>query len=503
MSRVLDVVKDQSLTYHQQVLELANAAIDSQKVLDYGDAGEALAKEGVICTMFEGEVPFRPRYVVPNYQKLIDEGCKFLELAPPTNIWEATNALLIFYKHVPSVTSFPVYLGNLDTLLQPFVKDEAEAYMAIKLFLQHIDRTLTNSFVHANIGPVDTPAGRIILKATKELQCSIPNITLKYEEGVTSEEFMELAADVALATAKPSFADHAKNKEAFGTDQYALVSCYNGFHIGGGGYTLVRLVLANLAKKASSVEDFLENQLPAAAKETLHVIDVRSDFVRNESTFFKSNFLVKEGFVSPDLFAGMFGVVGLAEAVNTLLHKTEPSERYGHGEEANKLGLTIIERLSEIVKAHHCKDVVCFDGNHFLHAQVGLDTDEGFSPGCRIPVGEEPDLMDHILQSAPYHKYFFNGIGDIFVFEETYQKHPEALVRIIKGAFDNGIRYFSAYGAGGDVIRVTGYLAKRSEVERLERGEAVVNNAAVFAKGAKNNGGAFDRKERGYVDGDK
>lgn len=500
MSQVMETIKDKTLTYHQQILALAAYAENSEQVLNYGKKADELIKDKVICTMFEGEIPYRPRYVVPNYQKLMTDGCKFLELNPPQNIWEATNALLIFYKHVPSITSFPVYLGNIDTLLQPYVKEEEEAYLAIKLFLQHIDRTLTNSFVHANIGPEDTVAGRLILKATEELQCSIPNITLKYQEGVTTDEFMKLSAQVALSTAKPSFADHKQYVNDFGTDQYAIVSCYNGFQIGGGGYTLVRLVLSNLAKQATSVEDFMERLLPMGAEETLRVIDERSRFVREESTFFTSNFLVKEGFVNPDLFAGMLGVVGLAEAVNLLLHKSEASERFGRGEEANALGLKIIERLSELSKEHHCPYVKYRGGNHFLHAQVGLDSDEDFSPGCRIPVGEEPELMEHILQSAPFHKYFFNGIGDIFVFEETYQKHPEALIRIVKGAFEKGLHYFSAYGTGGDVIRVTGYLAKRSEVERLEKGEAVVNNAAIFAKGAKNNGGAFDRKERRYTD---
>lgn len=47
------------------------------------------------------------------------------------------------------------------------------------------------------------------------------------------------------------------------------------------------------------------------------------------------------------------------------------------------------------------------------------------------------------------------------------------------------MRYFSAYGSGSDVVRVTGYLAKRSEIEKLEKGEAVVNNATVFAMGQK------------------
>lgn len=269
MSQVMDVIKDESLTYHQQILSLAAISANSETVLNYSDAAKGLMEEQIICTMFEGEIPYRPRYIIPDYEKLMREGCQFLELSPATNIWEATNNLLIFYKHVPSITSFPVYLGNLDTLLEPFVKEESEAYLAIKLFLQHIDRTLTDSFVHANIGPEDTLAGRLILKATKELACSMPNITLKYDVEKTGDEFAALAAEVALATAKPSFAKHTQYLIDYGTKNYAIASCYNGFHIGGGGYTLVRLVLANLAKKASSVEEFLDKLLPMAAEETL------------------------------------------------------------------------------------------------------------------------------------------------------------------------------------------------------------------------------------------
>ena len=131
-----------------------------------------------------------------------------------------------------------------------------------------------------------------------------------------------------------------------------------------------------------------------------------------------------------------------------------------------------------------------------LHAQVGIDSDTGISPGCRIPVGEEPKLFEHILQSAPYHKYFFNGIGDIFVFEDTYKNNPEAIVNVIDGAFNSGIRYTSVYSDSCDVVRVTGYLVKKSEVAELESGKAVKNNATVFGMNAKNGAKAFDRRLR-------
>lgn len=496
MQQVLDIIKNKSLTYNQQVLQLAGMAESTLDVLNIDEETKKLLDDGQICTMFEGNAPYRPRYIIPNYEKLMKEGCKFLELDVPSDIWEATNNLLIFYKHVPSITSYPVYLGNIDDLLDPFVEGEEEAYKAIKLFIKHIDRSLTDSFVHANIGPKDTKAGRIILKVMQELQCDVPNLTVKYDKEITSNEFIKLCASTALVTAKPSFANHKMYVADFKTEDYAVASCYNGFLIGGGGYTLVRLLLQNVANQSDSVEDFIEKKLPFAANKMLKYIDERVRFLVEEAAFFNTNFLVLEGFIKKELFTGMFGVVGLAEAVNHLLQATEKNDRYGHSKDANDLGLRTIEKLNEVVLLYKSKYVECFGGQHLLHAQVGIDADLGVSPGCRIPVGEEPDLFNHIMQSAPYHKYFFNGIGDIFVFEDTYKENPDAIVNVIDGAYKTGIRYISAYSDSSDVVRVTGYLAKRSEVEKRERGEAVKNNATVFAMNAKKDGKAFDRKRR-------
>ena len=309
MKEVLDIIKNETLTYHQQVLQMAGQAESTLNVLSIDKETQELLDKNIICGMFEGNAPYRPRYIIPDYDVLMKNGCKFLDLGVPTDIWEATHALLILYKHVPSITSFPVYLGNLDELLQPFVKDEDEAYKAIKLFLTHIDRSLTDSFVHANIGPYDTVAGRLILKAMDELQCAMPNLTVRYDKDLTSNEFAKLCAATALSTAKPSFANHKMDVESFGTDRYALASCYNGFVIGGGGYTLVRLVLSRLAEESTSVEDFMENKLEQTALKMLDYIDERCRFLIEEAAFFKSSFLVKEGFINHDLFTGMFGLV--------------------------------------------------------------------------------------------------------------------------------------------------------------------------------------------------
>lgn len=497
MNQVLEIIKNKTLTYNQQVLQLAGYAGNAIEVFNLDEGTKKLLDEQIICTMFEGNTPYRPRYVIPDYEVLMKKGCKFLDINPPTDIWEATNSLLILYKHVPSITSFPVYLGNIDTLLNPFINDEKEAYKAIKLFLIHIDRSLTDSFVHANIGPLDTKAGRLILKAMKELDCAIPNLTVKYDKDVTSKDFIKLCASTALSTAKPSFANHKMDTLDFGTENYAIASCYNGFIVGGGGYTLVRLVLNRLAQTSNSVEDFLENKLVFATQKMLNYIEERVKFLVEEAAFFKSSFLIKEGFIKKELFTGMFGIVGLAEAVNYLLDTTKQQDRFGYGDKANELGLKIIEKINSIVSSYQSPYVGnAYKNKHVMHCQVGIDTDKGISPGCRIPVGEEPEIFKHILQSAPYHKYFFNGIGDIFVFEDTYKENIDAILNIIDGAFNSGIRYMSIYSGGCDVVRVTGYLVKKSEVKKLEEGNAVKNNATVFGMNAKNGAKAFDRRVR-------
>lgn len=492
MSSVLEIIKDTKLTYEQKVLTLARHAEDSIDVLNIDEDVQQYREEGIICDLFEGHAPYRPRYIVPDYAKFMAQGSEFLGLEPPKDIWEATHNLLILYKHVPSISSFPVYIGNIDYLLEPFVKDEKEAYQAIKLFMKHIDRTVTDSFCHANIGPRETKAGKLILQAQRELQTSIPNITIKYSEE-TSEAFAIDAINTAMITAKPSFANSAIYTKDFGGD-YAIVSCYNGLYIGGGSFTLVRLNIAGLAKKANSVEDFMERVLPDAADRMNRYIDERIKFIMEESGFFESSFLVREGLIDKTRFSAMFGMFGLAEGVNYLLKAESQIERFGHSEAANDLGESIIAKLYAEVEKHDNPYCIISNKKLLLHAQVGIDSDKGISPGCRIPIGDEPELPMHICQSARFHKYFASGIGDIFPFDETAKANPKAILDIIQGAFASGMRYFSLYGSDADVIRITGYLVKRSEMEALDRGEQVLRDTVALGLGSVKNQKILERK---------
>jgi len=495
MNEILDIIKSDKLTYEQKVITLARKAENSVKILNVEEETINYLEKGVICDLFEGNAPYRPRYIVLDYEKFMKNGCEFLDLSPATNIFEATNNLLILYKHVPSITSMPVYLGNIDYLLEPYVKDEKESYLAIKLFLKHIDATITDSFCHANIGPRDTKAGRIILQVMRELELPTPNLTLKYDESTTKELSVE-AINTALKTAKPSFANDEMFRDDF-KGEYGIVSCYNGLKVGGGAHTLVRVRLGRLAKEAKTVEEFFTTTLPKISNLVINYIDERCKFILEESNFFETNFLVKEGFLDRENFCGLFAIVGLAECTNYLMELDGKSDRFGNSELADKLAYRIVKELDTTLKNHksdYAGDL--FENRHLLHSQVGIETDENESPGCRIPVGEEPEMFEHIIQSAPFHKYFPSGIGDIFVFDKTYENNPLAILDIIKGGFSSGLRFYSLYGSDCDVVRVTGYLVKKSEMKKLDEGKAVLRDTTVLGKGSRDNGKALDRRLR-------
>lgn len=499
MHPILDTLVDRGLTYQQKIHALARDAEATLDVLAVPERTRELLASGVICDLFEGNAPFRPRYIIPDYAAFMREGSGFLRIKPPKNLLEATHALMALYHHVPSITNFPVWLGNIDALLDPFVAAEPKAAEIIGLFLDHIDRTLNDSFCHANIGPADSAAARLILAHQATAGNAVPNITLKYDPAVTPENFLLDAARTALVTAKPSFANHPLFAREFtdaGFADYAIASCYNGLPVGGGSLTLVRLNLARLAGTATGADDLFGRALPEAVRAMLGLMDARIDFLVTRSGFFESSFLVNEKLISFDRFTAMFGLVGLAECVNRHFAGTDPAMRFGHADAADAFGLRIIAEIDRLVREHTNPHLTAFGGRFQLHAQVGIDSDTGVSPGCRIPIGEEPEILEHLARSAPFHKYFPSGIGDVFAFEPTVKNNPLQIVDIVRGAFSLGARYLSCYAADADVVRITGYLVKRSEVARLNQGEAVLQDTTVLGRNAINNLRVLDRRLR-------
>lgn len=290
-------------------------ALEAENALPYpqlpAQARQAL-DDGVICDMYEGHAPFKPRYVLPDYARFLANGSSWLELEGASDLDDALSLLTILYHHVPSVTSMPVYLGQLDALLQPYVRilTQEEIDIRIKRFWRYLDRTLPDAFMHANIGPTDTPVTRAILRADAELKQVSPNLTFIYDPQITPDDLLLSVAKNICECSKPHISNGPENDKIFTKSQYGVVSCYNSLPLAGGGSTLVRLNLKAIAERSASVDDFFTRTLPHYCQQQIAIIDSRCEFLYEKSHFFENSFLVQEGLIDPERFVPMFGMYG-------------------------------------------------------------------------------------------------------------------------------------------------------------------------------------------------
>jgi YjjI family glycine radical enzyme len=365
-----------------------------------------------------------------------------------------------------------VYLGDLDKLLAPYVDGvgDEELYRRLRLFWISLDRMLPDAFVHTNLGPDDTRIGRTILRLERELLQVVPNLTLKVHPVRTPDDLLLDGVRTVFACGKPHFVNHPMMTADLGVD-YAAVSCYNSLKIGGGSHTLVRLNLAEAVQHCPGpVHVFLTQTLPYYVELTAELMEARIRHLVEVAGFYTHDWLVAEGLVALDRFSAMFGIYGLAEAVEALLDREGKELRYGRDAEANELAYRITDAVAQLVAARPLPYCEGNNGRAFLHSQSGIDSDVNVTAGTRIPVGREPSLFEHLMAVAPHHRLFAAGISDVLHFDDTARRNPQAVVDIIRGAFTYGMRDFTFNLDSNDFIRITGYLVRKSDLARIEMG---------------------------------
>ncbi len=494
-SQARDIVNDPSLTFHQRKHYLAWLA---ENALEYPAlstaAAEALNKQ-IICDLFEGAAPYRGRYILPDYEKALRNGSAHLEMDPPTDLDEALNFLLIMYTQVPSITGYPVYLGDFDKILSPYVTDDIsddDLYKKLKLFWRALDRMLPDAFVHTDLGPHDSRITRMILRIDRDLLQVVPNITLKVDPDITPDDLILDAVATVFETGKPHFVNHPLMTRDLG-EEYAAVSCYNSLRIGGGSHTLNRLNLKEVAlQHQGDIDSFVEETLPHYVELLAELIEARIRYLVEEAKFFEHDFLAVEGLIDLDKFSAMYGVYGLAEAVDLLMEAAGKAGKYGHDDAANQLSYRIIRKISDLVAARPMPYCEGNNGRAFLHSQSGIDSDLEVTAGTRVPIGEEPEMFDHIRAVAPHHDLFQAGVSDIFHVEDTVRRNPSAMVDIIRGAFREGMRDFTFNLASNGFIRITGYLVRKCDIEQFDELGAR-HGSSIFAAGSVKNSHVTER----------
>lgn len=490
--RISAIVTSPKLGYRQRVLQLAMLAEGQLPYPKLSAAAERAMETGLVTDLFEGPAPYRPRYLLPDYTHALANGSEYLELDPPQDLEEAVDFLMILYHHVPSITTYPVFFGDLDALLLPYLDESWDDDRLDRLMTRlwrFLDRTIPDAFAHANVGPTDNPIARSALRVDRRLGQVVPNLTLKWDPAVSTDDLLREAAMSIAKVNKPHIANHPMISRDF-PEGYGVVSCYNTLPLGGGSHTLVRLNLAESARQhGGDAGSYLDEALPAHVELNFEVIEARVRYLVEEAGFYDHSFLVDEGIIHPDRFTAMFGVFGAAEMAEQLL----PGTRYGHDEEAAELVRRVIATVAGLVESREVPH--CRNGRATLHAQSGIDSDSGITAGARLRIGTEPELIDHILTVAPHHHHFASGISDIFALEGSVRSNPEAIVDVTKGAFEHGMREMTFNVEGSDLVRVTGYMVRLSDIEKF-RAEGSRINSTVFGAGSVDNWGLLDRVPR-------
>lgn len=466
ITEAASLVTSRALGYDQKIRRLSALAVSALPYPELSPLCAEALEARVICDMYEGNRPFTPRYVLPDYAKALRQGVAYLELEPPTNLDDALSFLTILYSQVPSVTTYPVYLGDLDALLEPFVPSDlpdVELDAKLRRFWIQLDRLLPDAFVHANVGPGDGRVVRSIWRVERSLRQVVPNLTLKVSPD-TPDDLIEDAVNTVFVTGKPHFVNHPMMVADHGED-YAVVSCYNSLKTRGGAHSLVRLNLKEaVARHVGGLDSFCADALPHWVELTAELGEARIRSLVEDQGFFESSFLATEGLIDLDRFSLMFGIFGLAECVNELMSRDGVDARYGHDERANAASYAITRRIAELVAARPLPYCGGGGGFAYLHSQSGIDLDLDATAGTRIPIGDEPGLREHISACAPHHALFAAGISDIFHVDETVQANPRAMVDVIRGALAVGMRDFTFNLDDNEFIRITGYLVRKSDL---------------------------------------
>lgn len=480
-ARAREIVEDRSRTYRQRMHDLAMLAENLCDPPPVSAACRDALDAGVLCDLLEGSAPHRPRYLLPDYGRLLADGSDFLELDAPKDLDEVLTTLLIAYTQVPSITGYPVWLGDLDALVEPYVGDvdDAELRRRLRLFWISLDRMLPDAFVHANLGPDDSRVGRVALSLERELQQVVPNLSLKVDPARTPDSYVLDAVRTVFECGQPHFVNHPMMVSDLG-EGYGVASCYNSLRVGGGSYTLVRLNLREVAlRHRGSLDDFFRRELPLHVELACELIEARTRYIVEGAGFFESSWLAHEGLVSPDRMTAMFGIYGLAEAVQVLADR-----RYGHDDEADALANDVVVSLYDLVAARPIEHLHGTGGRALLHSQAGIDTDDGVTAGARVPIGEEPPLARHLRAVTPNHRWFPAGVSDVLAFDETARRNPEAVVDVVRGAFATGMRDLTFNLDSNDFIRITGYLVRKSDLAALHASGGARHGSTLLGAGS-------------------
>jgi hypothetical protein len=80
--------------------------------------------------------------------------------------------------------------------------------------------------------------------------------------------------------------------------------------------------------------------------------------------------------------------------------------------------------------------------------------------------------------------------------DESIKNNPEAMLQLCKGALFCGFREFTVNVASNDLVRVTGYMIRLSDIKKFNEQQGSRTNTTVLGAEAADVTGILDRKPR-------
>ena len=128
----------------------------------------------------------------------------------------------------------------------------------------------------------------------------------------------------------------------------------------------------------------------------------------------------------------------------------------------------VVERVAELVAARPMPYCEGGGGRCYLHSQGGIDLDDDVTAGTRIPVGDEPPMLEHIMHvRAACTACSRPGSATSSTSTTRPSRNPRAVVDIIRGAFASGMRDFTFNLDSNEFVRITGYLVRKSDLAAI------------------------------------
>ena len=117
---ILFILKSSDLLQYQKKEKLAHAAVCALSYPLVSKDAKTAIRDGVIDMLAAGSVRYHPRYIAPDYERILKEGSDFLDLKPAQDLHDATCSLLTAYNYfLPPFFSFLFNINSWFPVFSP------------------------------------------------------------------------------------------------------------------------------------------------------------------------------------------------------------------------------------------------------------------------------------------------------------------------------------------------------------------------------------------------